>query len=561
MTLPAQIRPSVGEQLITKVSRLFNGTITDVLNELFQNARRVGAQRIDIDLGEHERKPALFIADDGAGIDDPAAFVTLGRSGWSDQIARREDPAGMGVFSLAGKRVTVRSFSRAADVGWTVTIPEDGWQGEQPLTVETSEIRKGTQLVIAMPTEWLPNLQSQIEAAAKHFPLPVRFQGAVLPREEFLKGACRIEEWRGCRIGIFSDSYDIPSDPRINFHGVKVPCRMPAIGEIEARRKWTVRIDIVDAPSLQLVLPARKEMIENAALADLRVEVQAAIYRAIALNGEHRLSFKDWQRATELGVGLPEASPWLCAWRPRTADGNAYVEDERVEAVPMILIPRHEADIEQCAAMVLTEEKLGYRPVFAEDEFSGYRWYDELPRVPGLSFAIERQGELFHYADDDVVFDHVESGGVTAVTLNVPIVRCAEFDEPVAILSLPVDTLVCANTSNHVEEASVFVREGAIVTPPALAQLIEDAVFAYDEDCDSDSWSRQHDDFIRDARHFANKLLLGKEEALLEQIRSAFRDDVQWLIPKGLTLTLEADVGKVQIALAANDRETEPTAA
>ena len=302
-------------------------------------------------------------------------------------------------------------------------------------------------------------------------------------------------------------------------------------------------------------------MIENAALADLRVEVQAAIYRAIAPNGEHRLSFKDWQRATELGVGLPEASPWLCAWRPRTADGNAYVEDERVEAVPMILIPRHEADIEQCAAMVLTEEKLGYRPVFAEDEFSGYRWYDELPRVPGLSFAIERQGELFHYADDDVVFDHVESGGVTAVTLNVPIVRCAEFDEPVAILSLPVDTLVCANTSNHVEEASVFVREGAIVTPPALAQLIEDSVFAYDEDCDSDSWSRQHDDFIRDARHFANKLLLGKEEALLEQIRSAFRDDVQWLIPKGLTLTLEADVGKVQIALPANDRETEPTAA
>ena len=129
MTLPAQIRPSVGEQLITKVSRLFNGTITDVLNELFQNARRAGAQRIDVDLGEHEGKDALFIADDGVGIDDPAAFVTLGRSGWSVQIARREDPAGMGVFSLAGKRVTVRSFSKAADAGWTVTIPEDGWQG------------------------------------------------------------------------------------------------------------------------------------------------------------------------------------------------------------------------------------------------------------------------------------------------------------------------------------------------------------------------------------------------------------------------------------------------
>jgi len=561
MTLPAQIRPSVGEQLITKVSRFFNGTITDVLNELFQNARRAGAQRIAVDLGEHEGNPALFIADDGTGIDDPAAFVTLGRSGWSDQIARREDPAGMGVFSLAGKRVTVRSFSRAADAGWTVTIPEDGWQGENPLTVEAYEVRKGTQIIIAMPAEWLPNLQSQIEAAAKHFPLPVEFQGTVLPREDFLKGACRIEEWHGCRIGIFSDSYDIASDPRINFHGIKVPCRMPAIGEIDARRKWTVRIDIVDAPSLQLVLPARKEMVENAALADLRAEVQAAIFRTIALKGEHRLSFKDWQLATELGVVLPEASTWLCAWRPRTADGNAYVEDERVEAASMILIPRHEADVEQCAAKVLTEEKLGFRPVFAEDKFSGYRWYDVLPRVPRLSFAVEREGELFHYADDDQMLEHVESGRVTAITLDVPIVRCGGLDEPAVMLSLPVDMLVCANASSHVDEAHVFVREGAIVTPQTLAQLIEDAIFAYDEDCDSDSWGRQHGDFIRDARNLANKLVLGKEEALLEQIRSAFRDDVQWLIPEGRTLTLKADVAKVLIDLAVADPETGPTAA
>jgi hypothetical protein len=184
-----------------------------------------------------------------------------------------------------------------------------------------------------------------------------------------------------------------------------------------------------------------------------------------------------------------------------------------------------------------------------------------LPRVPRLSFAVEREGELFHYADDDQMLEHVESGRATAITLDVPIVRCGGLDEPAVMLSLPVDMLVCANASSHVDEAHVFVREDAIVTPQTLAQLIEDAIFAYDEDCDSDSWSRQHDDFIRDARHFANKLLLGKEEALLEQIRSAFRDDVQWLIPEGLTLTLEADVGKVQIALAATDPEAEPTAA
>src|SRR3546814_7441457 len=94
------------------LSRLFNGTITDVLNELFQNARRAGAGRIEVHVRDHEGGSSLHIADDGRGVDDPASFVTLGRSGWSDEIAQREDPAGMGVFSLAGRTVTVRSFSR-----------------------------------------------------------------------------------------------------------------------------------------------------------------------------------------------------------------------------------------------------------------------------------------------------------------------------------------------------------------------------------------------------------------------------------------------------------------
>src|SRR3546814_7507583 len=98
MTLPREIRPTVGDELITKVSRLFNGTIADVLNELFQNARRAGAGRIEVRVSEHEGSSVLTIADDGRGIDDPASYVTLGRSGWNDAIARREDTAGMGVF-------------------------------------------------------------------------------------------------------------------------------------------------------------------------------------------------------------------------------------------------------------------------------------------------------------------------------------------------------------------------------------------------------------------------------------------------------------------------------
>src|SRR3546814_10916589 len=91
MALPSEILPSVGDELITKVSRLFNGTITDVLNELFQNARRAGAGRIEVHVRDHEGGSSLHIADDGRGVDDPACFFPLGRPGLSAEIAQAEE--------------------------------------------------------------------------------------------------------------------------------------------------------------------------------------------------------------------------------------------------------------------------------------------------------------------------------------------------------------------------------------------------------------------------------------------------------------------------------------
>src|SRR3546814_2020987 len=115
---------------------------------------------------------------------------------------------------------------------------EDGWEGGVPLALEASTIRKGTQIAIAMPDTWLNGLDVHIHAAAKHFPLPIRFHGEVLFREDFLGDAYRVEEWNGCRIGIFRGSpYEPLNTLRINFHGVKVACQMPAIDEIGASPK------------------------------------------------------------------------------------------------------------------------------------------------------------------------------------------------------------------------------------------------------------------------------------------------------------------------------------
>ncbi len=46
MRLPSSIRSQVDPAAITKVTRLFNNTLGDILIELVQNARRAGASLI-----------------------------------------------------------------------------------------------------------------------------------------------------------------------------------------------------------------------------------------------------------------------------------------------------------------------------------------------------------------------------------------------------------------------------------------------------------------------------------------------------------------------------------
>src|SRR3546814_12810992 len=89
MSFPATIRPEVGQSLITKVSRLFNGTLGDVLLELFQNARRAGARAIHVAVYNLPAGTALSIYDDGCGIDDPDNLLTPGDTGWQQDISDR----------------------------------------------------------------------------------------------------------------------------------------------------------------------------------------------------------------------------------------------------------------------------------------------------------------------------------------------------------------------------------------------------------------------------------------------------------------------------------------
>ncbi|WP_380926257.1 ATP-binding protein [Sphingomonas leidyi] len=557
MTFPATIKTTVGQSLITKIGRFFNGTVSDCLTETIQNSRRAGATHIEIAKIEKNDRPVLLIRDDGRGIAEPAKFLTLGDSGWSEAVARSEDPAGMGVFSLAGRHVTVRSHAAELGAAWQVTITPDAWESGKLLDLVPSSLAKGTEIEIDLPESWASALDQAVKDAARFCPVPISFDGNRLPRESFLAEATRTEEWNGCKIGIFVDERSPHREkPRINFHGLTVPCSLPHICDTDGSRGWYAKVDIVDAPTLQLVLPARKEVVQNAALDALREACEAAIYRTIACEGHHRLSHAQWLRAKSLGIVLPEAAPWLSAWAPRTAEMDSIFLGERVAGEPMILMPSDEPHIEQCAGRAIASgHLLRARPVHPKGEFVGYSWYDALPRMLGCSFRIEREpDDIFDYTDGAQLPPSIVSGRVDAITLELAVQRAGGADQPAEILGLPTDVLIVPGECwSGLEEVSIFLTADCAITPLQLATLLEDACFWPSEDSDADSYETQQAAFEMQARFAANMLLLGEDAAIIERVREAMREHVSWLIPKDRAITMHAVNHKVEAAFVDPD--------
>lgn len=528
MSLPTVIHSRVDPAAVTKVTRLFNNTLGDILSELIQNARRAGASAVDLKVIEADEAAFLAIVDDGAGIEDPSVILALGRSGWGDDIARREDPAGMGVFSLAGRDVEVRSCPRSTGDGWSIRIASGDWESGAPIAVAPCTHPFGTEIRVPIDEQWPKSLETVAQRAARYCPLPVQLNGQDLPREDWLKGAETIVEQDGVRIGIYRNYLHRHFSPSINFHGVTVASLLPTVAEKD--RHWAAKIDIIDAPELQLVLPARKEMVENSALQYLRAAVRLSIYRHIQALGSHRLSFADWQESIDLGVLLPEARSELQSWAPAMADYNSGSSRQNLTSTnDLILVDDFGPPIEQCAHFALARDgRFDGRLAEPDDAMRRYSWYDALPRISGLRFEIEQNGETFTYDSGELpgltngVADRLDLvlqlSGKTGETIVIPAPVVIEYDD--------------AHFWNF-EEANVVFASPEAVNPAELVDLLDNACFSSSDDREADSWDTQHDRFLLDAQEMATRLLLGDEAALLERLRAILAYRTQWFVPEG----------------------------
>lgn len=581
----ARIRGALGDKVLHKSPELFNQGLPTVLAEALQNSRRAGAARVEAELLGGEGRATLVLRDDGRGVGDMAKLVSFGASGWDERTDLAENAAGMGVFSLASRGVTVRSRGRR------VTLTREVFCGEAEAAVLPDPgAVVGTELLFPVAE---PCPEAALARACRFYPLPVTLNGRRMEQARFLDGAAHVVEWQGLRLGVFRDGgpkvLDLFDRHRgwdgrlyLNFHGHVVECRGPVrLAEVGGRasrwgygRIWSVFVDVVEASDLRLVLPARNEPFDNGFFRAMRARAERAILVCVALQPSHSLAFKDAERAARLGVALPPVEIALQPWT-MPSDELRHRRDPAPVVVgapggaPAPLLVDGFGALDTASQANLHRLLLGWRGgpavLEAEPDFAGYPAYDALPVVAGL--AATATGEDGATATLTSAVDGADGPAPTtdeqrvveAVSVRLLVRdRRGPGREPPMVVHEASAPFFFTSEGWDSEFPGMVAAKGT--DPGALADALVECFFSHSEDADADSYDRQLEAYAAEARDLARTLLLSGAEAVAARIVEELRG-IRWTLRTLGAGTVEiriaggADAGTVRV-VAPDGRET-----
>ena len=428
---PRRIRASIDERALKRVTNFFNGTALDIMTELFQNARRAGATRIDVETSRN----GFSVSDNGRGIADPAVLLRFGGSEWDTGTIVREDAAGMGVYSLAGMRSRITSRTRGPETDWTVELAPADYRGERTVEVLRPRAEEaamidgphGTVIDVSWrdaagaPTDYGQHdyrlwtklrddpdggredaTRSAAERAGEFLPIPVHVNGDLVKQRGYLDGVVRTVTWRGLRIGVsrkpLRDDRSTSDEPDqgINVFGHVIEMELPKTQGLE--HVYGARIDVMDCRELKIVLPARKEVVQTGFIQHMKDECERTILDQMARDGA-ATSFAVHQAGRMLGLDMAEPPMRVAEWGPPSTDGPDfipdYTSDSRVDPAALketAVVVERPGSIRQTDAQLLAwaqengDAADGARPgrmrLLAHDErLAGYPEYDRLWRI------------------------------------------------------------------------------------------------------------------------------------------------------------------------------------
>ena len=399
------IKAQVSQRLLSKVTRMFTGTLSGRIIEILQNARRAGATTVHIK--NHEG--SIIVCDNGHGIANFAKLLNLGNSGWDERMEESEDPAGVGVFCLAPREVKISSGHNH------VVITEETWTGEPVPVQVTNGFTSGTRLQFTDEPWTLDDVEKQAVFSG----MQVTVDDKPCSQEAFVSGQATLYPELGCRIEIRSRCHlsqwhhrwkrnYYSDDVLINFHGQVVQFAYRPVSE-----ELQCLVDLTGEPTaIRMMLPARTQIVENEALLELKSVLEKEVYQFIQKRGSHKLKYVEYCRARELGIELPEATP---AFQVGLLYGDAVepIEVIKPDDFPLdkcfLMNPayRDADDINLTNSHLLAAlGKLDtpFIPVEISSDYEGYSW-SKLPTIDQIEVK----------AGTELATQHLWRGLITAV--------------------------------------------------------------------------------------------------------------------------------------------------
>jgi len=309
---------------------------------------------------------------------------------------------------------------------------------------------------------------------------------------------------------------------------------------------------VVDCPQLKLVLPARKEVVQDAFWAALGTTIRGVLYRYVATLPHHDLSYTQWQEAKALGVELQMARAILHEFTPALADSNDYESGQPMPITDRSLLI--DLDDQGCGDQQIfwrafQQAQLDYEPVAPNHSYVGYAWYDSLPCLSEVRFEIEQDGKVVGVEPwcEEQFSSGADAPALRSVGINFKVQQVwaialiTNGSKDSQEIRLACDVLFLGDSDRYwdeVEQIPMVLSQSAQLSVEDLATLLEASYFSPSTDSDADSVYTQREDFCEVAYERATKALLTEQAALQERMMMAAERHLRWIVPSNQKLEI-----------------------